>query len=300
MVKFILGPDVTSDLAGLTRQPALWSRARGHIDALRLYAQCLYQDSSENGAGGVADNYYEKLVAAGFFAQLAAWNLPIDVEGPAIKFWDGTGCDGVQPTRLLLLAIERARAAGWPIRNISLDEPLQATECGLTLEQTAEGTARVIAAVRDANHRNVDLTFVYYTPAADIIRFTEIVQQYGAPLGQWTSPTGIDLDFDLWSLRHVSTSTVRREIKLLQSTCHAWGIPLRVILTSNHEETPEGYRTELLAGFRMVRELLGGDPDAYILESWKGTNTPVNLPEANRLAHTGLVNEVAQLVEAHP
>jgi hypothetical protein len=51
--------------------------------------------------------------------------------------------------------------------------------------------------------------------------------------------------------------------------------------------------------------MLGGDPDRWILESWKKKNLPENLPESSQFSHTGLLREVAAKLgpfspETHP
>ena len=294
----ILGPDVTSSLASLTQRPNEWPIARSRIQALRLYAQELYQDESANAAGGVGENYFPKLVEDGFFAQIAAWGLPLDLEAPFVK--SGWGCNGVEPLRLTQLALERARSVGCPIRNVSADEPLLA-ECG-TWQDRADMTARNIAMLRVNGQHNIDLTFAFRAnTAAQIVAFTERVQQLGHDTGTWTSPTGMDIDFDPYSLHDQLGNQAEQvggaELRDLQAHCRAWGIPFRVIPTTRGD-TPQAYHDGILNCIGLIRQLLGGDPDAYILESWEGVpgGLPVNLAETDPLSHTALVNDVSRLI----
>lgn len=308
LTPIIFGPDVTSDIASLTQRPDDWLEARSCIEALRFYAQCLYQDESANGAGGVANNYFTQLERDGVFAQLAVWRLPIDVEGPAVKCFNDArfGCDGVEPLRLARIVLDRGRVVGVPIRKYSCDEPLQsAARCGLTLEQTADRVAQFTIALRELGQHEVDITFAYRANTVDeIIRFMERVQQFGATRNAWTSPTGVDIDFDSDSLHdqlpdtfwhhHVAETVAGAELQTLHHHCRAWGIPLRFIPTTRGN-TPQTYRTGIADSFQYIRRLLGHEPDGWIFESWKGVpgGLPVNLPESDPLSHAGIVRDAA-------
>jgi len=306
-----------SDDASLTQRPGDWVSARALIDAIRLYAQQLYQDSSANGAGGVGQNFFAQLEADGFFAQIRAWGIPIDLESPFVKHFNdaGAGCDGVEPLRLVLLALERAQAVGCPIRKVSADEPLQSAKaCGLTLQQTADLTAQNIITLRAWGQHDIDMTFGYRANTVEeIIDFTERVQQYGATRGAWTSQTGIDIDFDPYSLKdqfpdgywpwqkdRVFTACAP-ELQHLHAVCQSWGIPLRFIPTTRGD-TPETYRGGVFDSYQLIRRLLGRQPDAWILESWKGVpgGLPVNLPESDPTSATGLLRAIAADIEEHP
>jgi len=303
MKPVIFGPDVTSSYASLARRPGEWASVRGSVEAIRIYFQCVTQDQSANGAGGVGDNYFPQLQADGFWAwlaaQIAAGTLAVDVEGPASKFWDGHGCDGTEPIQALIQTIDRLRSVGCAPRNISLDEPLQSSQqCGYSFEQTADVVARVIKEVRNHGQNNIDLTFAYRANTGpDIVRFAELLQARDAAF------TGVDIDFDPFSLHdqlpdtffhhHVADDVGGQELRELRWYCQQWQVPLRFIIMGNRGTTPATYQAGCADAFQYVQRLLQGEPDAWIFESWKGVpgGLPINLPESDPYSHTGIIGD---------
>jgi len=292
MTELWLGPDLNADLLPLVQQPELWPIARSRCVMLQMFEQQIGSDTENQYDIGL--NYYPRLRDAGFFAGLT---VPLAIETPGLKAWDTENGvpTGKQAAYALTRAINRVLAAGGALATYSMDDPLAASlsdfPSPVPIETVTEVLCRVARAGSDMGVQG-GITEAYPTcSVSQIVDLFGHVQQAG-----W-SPRHLHTDIDeqhakdLESRRLINISSDLRD---LQNACRAWGIPFGIILNGQRGDTPEAYRAGFWEWFTFVRERLGGDPDRYILESWKKKNLPVNLPETDGLAHTGLLREVAE------
>ena len=294
-----LGPDLNADLLELVAHPEHWPVARACCVMLQMFEQQIGADdpASYNPVPDyvrdLGPNYYPRLRDAGFFTALA---LPLAIETPGLKAWDTEHGvpTGQQAAFALTRAITRVLDAGGPLlASFSLDDPLAASLSDFPSPVPIETVTTVLCRVAKAgSDMSVfgGITEAYPTcSAAQIIELFEHVQQAG-----W-SPRHLHMDIDEQHAKQLhSDAQIAADLKTLQFHCHAWGIPFGIILNGQRGDTPATYRTGFWEWFAFVRRMLGGDPDRYILESWKKKNLPVNLPEDSQFSHTGLLREVAQ------
>jgi len=241
----------------------------------------------------VGPNYYDRLRDGGFFAGLT---IPLAIETPGLKAWDTEQGvpTGKQAAFALTRAIERIRAAGGELASFSMDDPLAASISDFPVPVPVDRVTAVLCRVAKAGSDlgvQGGITEAYPTcSAAQIIDLFGHVQQAG-----W-SPRHLHLDIDEQDAKQVHTDArIAADLHDLFNACRAWGIPFGIILNGQRGDTPQDYRTGFWEWFAYVRKMLGGDPDRWILESWKKKNLPVNLPESSQFSHTGLLREVAAL-----
>ena len=293
-----LGPDLDADLLELVDYPDQWPNARIHCVMLQMFQQQIGADDPASynplpqWVADLIPNYYPRLANADFFERIKALDLPLAIETPGLKAWSP---DGEQAAFALQTAFHRVRAAGYDISAFSLDDSLCAAmgdfpDSPWPLKRAVPAVVKVLQ-TGDANGVRGGLTEAYpCCSAAQIIRFMELIQQAGY------SPSHLHMDVDEQAAKQKHTEAqISADLKDLQFHCHAWGIPFGIILNGQRGDDPQSYRTGFWEWFNFARRMLGGDPDRWILESWKKNNLPVNLPETSQFSHTGLLREVAAL-----
>jgi hypothetical protein len=309
-----LGPDLNADLLPLVQQPEQWTEARRSCAMLRMFEQQIGVDDPANFdpmpdyVRAIGTNYYNRLRDAGFFSALT---LPLEIETPGLKRWDTE--DGVptgkQAAFALTRAINRVLAAGGRLPvSYSMDDPFAESLNGFPSPVPIETVTQVLVRVAKAgSDMGVPggITEAYPTcTVAQIIDMFGHVQQAG-----W-SPRHLALDVDEQHARQIySDDKISKDLKELQAACRSWTngdavCRFRIILNGQRGNTPATYRTGFWEWFAFAKQMLGGDPDGWILESWKASvpetrlpnGLPVNLPESSQFSHTGLLREVAALI----
>jgi hypothetical protein len=248
-------------------------------------------------------NYYTRLRDGGFFTALT---LPLAIETPGLKAWDLEQGEptGKQAAFALTRAINRVLAAGGPLlASFSMDDPLAASLSDfydaagkhyiIPIETVTTVLCRVAKAGSDLGVQG-GITEAYPTcTVAQIIDMFGHVQQAG-----W-SPRHLHMDIDEQHAKQIYTDAqIASDLKELYAACRSWTqgdavCRFGIILNGQRGDTPATYRAGFWEWYAYVRQMLGGDPDRWILESWKKNNLPVNLPEQNPESHTGLLREVA-------
>jgi hypothetical protein len=306
MSELWLGPDVNADLLPLVQHPEQWVDARRSMAMLQLFEQQIGVDDPANFGDPLPDyvreigpNFYNRLRDGGFFAALT---VPLAIETPGLKDWDTENGQptGKQAAFALTRAIERIRAAGGELATFSLDDPLAASLSDFPSQVPIDTVTAVLVRVAKAGSDlgvQGGITEAYPTCSVDqIIDLFGHVQQAG-----W-SPRHLHLDIDEQHAKQRYThAQIAADLKELQAACRSWTqgdarVDFGIILNGQRGDTPQTYRTGFWEWFDFVRAALGGDPDRYILESWKKKNLPVNLPESSQFSATGLLREVAALV----
>lgn len=298
MTELWLGPDLNADLLPLVDQRDQWPVARSRCAMLQMFQQQV--GAEHENQHDVGPNYYQRLVDHAFFAKLAAIRLPLAFEVPALKAWSP---DGVQAEFAVRETFNRVLAAGGQIAAFSLDDPLAASKGDFPdspwpMQRAVDPVCKVLKVGDDfgiwqaVGRRGGGITEAYPTCSADeIIAFFGLVQQAGY------SPGHLHLDVDEQHAKQkYSDDTIAAHFRQLQAACRSWGIPFGIILNGQRGDDPQAYRAGFWEWFDYAKRMLGGDPDRWILESWKKKNLPVNLPESSQFSQTGLLREVAALV----
>lgn len=289
------GPDVSSDLVPLVSRPDEWMHARASCSTLQLYIQQILVD--HEGEQGCGVNVYPNLVHVNFFRRVRDLGLELAVECGGIKEWS---CDGENAAHALGAAIERVRAAGGELAAAVLDEPLRSKDrCHLDVAGCTAPVCRVIEAGRSRGLHQVGIVEAYpASPAADIVRFFENVQQAGS------SPSFLHLDVDRIAFRDrkMKTDQIGRDLRWLRDQCRAWQIPFGIIVWGQRPTDPASYRASAWDWVQQIPQYLGGWPDRLIVQSWEEFNgahaMPHNLPESDHVSHAALLRDVATKVHA--
>jgi hypothetical protein len=313
MTELWLGPDLNADLLPLVDHLDQWLISRARCALLQGFEQQIGVDDPANFATPLPDfvrdigpNYYNRLRAGSLFSKLAAMGLPFAIETPGLKAWDVENGvpTGKQAAYALTRAIDRIRAAGGDLATYSMDDPLAASLKDFPLVVPFETLVPVLLRVAKAGSDlgvQGGITEAYPTcSVAQIIGLFGHLQQAG-----W-SPRHLHMDIDEQHAKQMhSDEQISADLKELQAACRSWGIPFGIILNGQRGDTPQAYRIGFWEWFDFARRMLGGDPDRWILESWKKKNLPENLPESSQFTHTGLLREVAAKLgpfspETHP
>jgi hypothetical protein len=298
MTELWLCPDLNADLLPLVEHPEQWPVARARCDMLQMFQQQV--GATHENEFDVGLNYYARLADHAFFTKLAAIQLPLAFEVPALKAWSP---DGVQAEFAVRSTFNSVLSAGGSVAAFSLDDPLAASKGDFPdspwpMQRAVDPVCKVLKVGDDfgiwqaVGRRGGGITEAYPTCSADeIIAFFGLVQQAGF------SPGHLHLDVDEQHAKQTYTDErIGRDLQQLHAACVSWGIPFGIIINGQRGDTPQDYRTGFWEWFNYVRRMLGTWPDRFILESWKKKNLPVNLPESSSESHTGLLREVAALV----
>ena len=307
-MELVLAPDLNADLLPLVQHPEQWRDAFAALlqsgGKLQMFEQQIGIDNPAtydpvpDYVRDVGPNYYDRLRDAGFFAELTALDIPLAIETPGLKAWDTENGipTGKQAAFALTRAINRVLAAGGGLlSSYSMDDPLAASLSDFPEPVPIETVVAVLCRVAKAGSDM--LVEGGWTEAYPTCSPAQIID-----LGTRLRAAGwlfrhLHMDVDEQHAKQTKTDEeIAADFKELQAACRSWGIPFGIILNGQRGNTPEDYRVGFWEWFEFARKMLGGDPDRWILESWKKNNLPVNLPESSHEAHTGLLREVAALL----
>jgi hypothetical protein len=299
-------PNIGSvDLLDLFRRPEQWATARAQIRTLQLYAQHIQYDAGDPAAEN-GPNYWSSLCDADAWRRLAGWPLNLSVEIGAVKWAPRPeGCTAQDNENTALSLIAKVAAAGGRVGAIAIDEALvsglDAKEkggCGLSLADTVANTARFIRNIRTPTESKVDIGVIEAYPHNDVATILAFMDGLHTPEAN-ASPNFLHLDVDRYGIRdkNLSPDKVAQDLRLLQSKCHGWGIPLGVILFGQRPQNAADFCHDVHRWAQRLRGALGGWPDRLIFQSWeefpKGRKVlPPNLPDTDPNSHTGLVRAV--------
>lgn len=301
--KLWFAPNLGSDILGLFTRPDEWAEARKAVKVFQFFATNIQTDHVGDNPD-CNENVYTKLVEVDAFRKLQDWGIEIAIEAGAVKRFreDGHGCDGREGLRLIEIFIEKVRAAGADVSHIVLDEPAGSRAlCQLSWEQCTANVSHVINGVRARGVASVGLVEPYpYIPAADLVRFFELIQQAGS------SPSFWHLDVDRFGIRdqRISVTKAGENLRWMARQCEAWQIPFGVIVFGQRVTTAAAYRQSAGDWTEQILTYLHDWPSRLVLESWErapdGTYTlPHNLPESDSSSHAALVRDIAQLTGDH-
>ena len=288
------------DYPELFSQPERWATAREAVDVFQFYANSVSGDPYDIGG----DNVLETFVAVDAFAQLYQWDIPIAIEGGAIKFF---ACDHTSWAEYANRAIANVEAHGGRVSFFTMDEPLLGGQleengmaCGYTIEETAAEVAEFVADVTSA-HPDVRIGVVEPYPhisADELLAWLSALADAGAP------PAFFHLDVDMERVA-VEGHDVAGDLALLAAGSAAAGVPFGVILTSNWTQagTDAGYVASTLEWTGVVQGAIGR-PTHVVVQSWQGPaasgrhEVPINLPdEAGASSHTRLILDILAVFE---
>jgi hypothetical protein len=293
-------PNVGStDLLRLFTNPSEWSKAREKVGVFQFYAQQLAATDAA-GCRSCGDNIRPNLVAAGVFAQLAAWGTRIAFETGAVKHHT---CDGEVAAAAASAIVDVVLAQGAQVHYVAMDEPyiggeqvVSGMSCRYTMAQSAAQAARFIRKLESMQPgvRVGDIEPYPYYRVDKLKAWTDEVLRNGG------RPAFFHLDVDRNALKGTSID-VAGELRALSSFFASRGIPFGVIYSGHELDIPRGaadpdrsYYDAVLKWVRTVNSALGA-PDQNIFQSWllsaDGRNVvPRNLTEA-AYSHTRLVND---------
>jgi hypothetical protein len=288
------------DFPELFSQPDRWATARDAVDVFAFAANGVSGDPFDIGGDNVLDTF----VAVDAFALLYEWDIPIAIEGGAIKFF---ACDHASWAEYANRAIANVEAHGGRVSFFTMDEPLLGGQleengmaCGYTIEESAAEVAEFVADVAAA-HPGVRIGVVEPYPhigADELLAWLSTLADAGAV------PAFFHLDVDMERVA-VEGHDVAGDLALLAAGSAAAGVPFGVILTSNWTQagTDAGYVASTLEWTGVVQGAIGR-PTHVVVQSWQGPaasgrhEVPINLPdEAGAVSHTRLILDVLALFE---
>jgi len=288
------------DFPELFSQPDRWAAAREAVDVFAFSANSMSGDPYDIGGDNVLDTF----VAVDAFAHLYRWDIPIAIEGGAVKFF---ACDHASWADYANRAIANVEAHGGRVTFFTMDEPLlggQLVEngmaCGYAIEETAAEVAEFVADVT-AEHPDVRIGVVEPYPH---IGADELLAWLSALANAGAAPAFFHLDVDMERVA-VEGHDVAGDLARLAAGSAAAGVPFGVILTSNWTEagTDAGYVASTLEWAEVVQGAIGS-PTHLVVQSWQGPaasgrhEVPINLPdEVGAISHTRLILDLLAIFE---
>ncbi|HSB89990.1 MAG TPA: hypothetical protein VLD63_08210, partial [Anaerolineales bacterium] len=293
------------DFAELFAKPEQWSLARSRIDVFKFYTQnLLYYPCAICG-----DNNLGAFVPVQAFQKLTEWGIAIGIDVGAVKEWD---CTGSQEFRVATTVVENVQSHGGTVTFLVMDEPFMGGQaaptgsqpCGLTMEQTADVTARFMKQVKAA-YPDV---LVGNTEPYPYFSVAELEEWIEALEGRGTPPSFFHLDVNMVEGgTRLDRRRVVGDLQTLSRFFQDHGIPFGVIFTANANwdaRSDRVYFDSTMDWIRLVNEAIGR-PQQVVFNSWLGPTTdgvsnrpgvhevPINLPENDPsiYSHTRLILE---------
>lgn len=283
----------STDYAALFSDPDAWAAARSQVDVFKFYAQNVMQQPCDI----CGDNALGAFAAVNAFELLQGWAIATAVEVPAVKEW---GCQGEEGFQAASTVIQNVQANGGRVTLLAMDEPMLYGQepfgdlnCGLSLEETAQRTARYIQRIQSIFPGVLvgDIEPYPHYSVSQLKTWIETLESFDGELAFF------HLDVDIERVR-VEGQAVRSDLQALEVFCQEHEIGFGVIITSNWTAAGanRSYVQSALGWAETVADAIGR-PDHLIFQSWQGPapsgrhEIPVNLTPnaADGYSHTQLI-----------
>ncbi len=275
-------------LRELLNRPDEWKQTRAAIDGMGYWPWLL-------------NVHFSDAEIRTFFARLAEWKLPCNMEVPVLK-------KEVPTAREAFAQLEgftkRFRPLGWKVEAFSFDEPAYASRhiLGYTPQRCAEETAAYIGMLR-AVEPKASICAIEPYPALTVAELCGFVDNLKARCAA-TGVRGIDtlrLDID-WAGMANQLSGSWKDVKAVEEHCRAAGVKFSLICWASDypylaEQGMAGGMTWYTGVMHTAQAyaLAGGRPDHYMVESW--VHCPEHaVPEAEMGSFSRSVLDLAAMV----
>jgi hypothetical protein len=295
-----------ADGVEMFENPDKWEKARARIHHFGMFGGWL----EENGCGKVCkNNSFQRLVQADAFRKLMDWGIKIDVGLGSVK--PGSNCDAKDNARGHAQYIERVKNVGGKISSFTMDWPLASGrfDCNQSMDQTAEYVAdyvkyvkAVYAQVHQGEELQVGLWEGYPLFSHDeLIQWLETLRKHGFV----PSHIVLDIDRDAHKGKKRNDAYMKMVLTKVLRYCSQKGIKFGIAFWSNDLKNPATYRQDIINWVRVVKKTIGA-PELIEFNSWEywvqfgneGNVFPENLPDSNRVSHTGIMLEGLRLFGA--
>lgn len=272
-VEIWLAPNVHSDFPRLVSEPDAWSRVSHNLSAYQCYS------------GQIPEHA----------ATFAALNLPIAVEIESVKEWD---CSGKTQWARWQERYQQLLAATPWIDYVALDSPFVAHACDPANSRAI--VAEHIRGIRTLGPEvGVIAAYPDYAPDGHVAygRASDHIGQI-RDLGERRAvPDFWHLDIDRFGIRDngIPDEVVANELRAIRDECREAAIDFGVIVMGGRSQTAQEFSAYAREFVTWIRRLLGGDPDRWIVQSWRevpsvdNRTLPHNLPESDDTSLTGIV-----------
>jgi hypothetical protein len=261
--RYVIGPPNGADhgicFRELFEHPDDWKQTRAVTDEI-LYADWPFKQFSD------AD-------LTKWFAEMNAWNIPLDLEVGAVKPWGKTGAAAFAHDRK---DWDRIIKLGGHIATVAMDEPLICTRRFLHLsdDYSATETANFVALVRQnyPQMRIADIETYPGTSLEDHQKWLTLLQGKLADRHvKGLDFYRLDVNWAAFKAQHGSWAGLME----VEDYCHQVGLPVSIIYWSadypqvkqkEHPDDSAWYKGIMFEGQGYADA--GGKPDQFAVESW--------------------------------